>query len=411
MKKKFKGFTKPTYTQTPNEVFDVLLDLLNGSELKVLLYIIRRTFGFKKESDNISLNQIVNGIKKKDGSIQDYGTGLSMQSVKNAIKRLTEKNVIIKIRRKDGSGQDKSPNYSLNIIEILFKKNKDTFIGFTIPNYTLVPDEVFDFLLSLLSGSEIKTLLYITRRTFGYSKESENISLKRMLKGYIDKDRNIIDNGVGLTKPSLLKTLRSLSKNKIIIKEKRFSKEKGDEPTNYRLNFKIEPWSKNYPLRGKKHITSVVNKITSPVVEKVPPHFKNKQIKNIQQHVDKISKNGEGERTLNNLMNLNIDKKISKSLINKYGYGKINTYIKYLNYKLDKGFKPKDSIQSFLVDSIVNSYILPENFKQSEESEIKSINSAKKCYELIKGDCIASETLYLYPYCPYCEKISKNIDK
>lgn len=188
--------------------------------------------------------------------MQDYGTGLSVQSAKNAVKRLTEKNVVIKIRRKDESGQDKSPNYSLNIIEIPFKKNKDTFIGFTIPNYTLVPDEVFDFLLSLLSGSEIKTLLYITRRTFGYSKESENISLKRMLKGYIDKDRNIIDNGVGLTKPSLLKTLRSLSKNKIIIKEKQFSKERGDEPTNYRLNFKIEHWSKNYPHRGKKNYIS-----------------------------------------------------------------------------------------------------------------------------------------------------------
>ena len=304
MKEKFKGFTKPTYTQTPNEVFDVLLDVLNGSELKVLLYIIRRTFGFKKESDNISLNQIVNGIKKKDGSIQDYGTGLSMQSVKNAVKGLTEKNVVKKIRRKDESGQDKSPNYSLNIIEIPFKKNKDTFIGFTIPNYTLVPDEVFDFLLSKLSGSEIKTLLYITRRTFGYSKESENISLKRMLKGYIDKDRNIIDNGVGLTKPSLLKTLRSLSKKKIIIKEKRFSKEKGDEPTNYRLNFKIEPWSKNYPLRGKKNITSVVNKITSPVVEKIPPQYKTKQLKNIQQHVDVISINENEEKTLNTLLYL-----------------------------------------------------------------------------------------------------------
>lgn len=59
------------------------------------------------------------------------------------------------------------------------------------------------------------------------------------------------------------------------------------------------------------------------------------------------------------------------------------------------------------VDSIVNSYILPENFKKSEELGIKSINSAKKCYESIKGDCIASETINLYPYCPYCEKISK----
>jgi len=411
VKKKFKGFTKPTYTQTPNEVFDMLLDILNGSELKVLLYIIRRTFGFKKESDNISLNQIVNGIRKKDGSIQDYGTGISKLSARNAVKGLIDKNVILKIRRKDKSGKDKSPNYSLNTIETPFFKNRETFIGFTIPNYTLVPDEVFDVLLSKLSGSEIKTLLYITRRTFGYSKDSENISLKRMLKGCLDKDGNIIDNGVGLTKPSLLKTLRNLSKNKIIIKEKRFSKEKGDEPTNYRLNFKIEPWSKNYPLRGKKYSTSVVNKVTSPVVVKIPPQYKNKQIKNIQQHVDVISKNENEEKTLNNLLYLKIDKNIAVSLIKKHGYKKINTYIKYLNYKLDKGFKPKDSIAAFLVDSIVNSYILPENFKEGEESEIKSVNSAKKCYESIKGDCIASKTINLYPYCPYCKKFSKYIDK
>jgi len=408
VKKKFKGFTKPTYTQTPNEVFDMLLDILNGSELKVLLYIIRRTFGFKKENDNISLNQIVNGIKKKDGSIQDYGTGISKLSARNAVKGLIEKNVILKIRRKDKSGKDKSPNYSLNTIETPFFKNRETFIGFTIPNYTLVPDEVFDFLLSKLSGSEIKTLLYITRRTFGYSKDSENISLKRMLKGYKYKDRNIVDKGVGIDKKTLIKTIKSLSKKKIIIREKRFSKEKGDEPTNYRLNIKFDPCGKKLPLRSGKNIPPVEEIITSPVVEKIPPQFKNKQIKNIQQHVDVISKNRKEEEALNNLVDLNVDKKIAKSLIKKHGYKKINTYIKYLNYKLDKGFKPKDSIAAFLVDSIVNSYILPENFTESKELEKKRKESAKRCYKSIKGDCIASKTLNLYPYCPYCEKILRN---
>ncbi|GAI12839.1 unnamed protein product, partial [marine sediment metagenome] len=94
--------------------------------------------------------------------------------------------------------------------------------------------------------------------------------------------------------------------------------------------------------------------------------------------------------------------------VKNHSYKKINTYIEYLNYKLDKGFKPKDSIQSFLVDSIVNSYILPENFKESEELEKKRKESAKECYESIKGDCIASKTINLYPFCPYCEKILKN---
>ena len=405
MKEKFKGFTKPTYTQTPNEFFDILLDMLNGSELKVLLYIIRRTFGFKKESDNISLNQIVSGIKKKDRSIQDYGTGISKLSARKAVKGLIEKNIILKIRRKDESGKDKSPNYSLNIIKPPFIKNRETFVGFTIPNYTLVPDEVFDFLLSKLSGSELKTILYIIRLTFGYSKKSENISLKRMLKGYMNREGNIVDRGVGVAKKTLIKTIKSLSKKKVIIREKRFSKEKGDEPTNYRLNLKFDPWSKKLPLRGGKNIPSVEEMITPPVVEIIPPHIKNIHIKNIQQHVNDISKNENEEKTLKNLLYLKIDKNIAKSLIKKHGYKKINTYIKYLNYKLDKGFKPKDSIAAFLVDSIVNSYILPENFIKNEELEKRRKESAKKCYESIKGDCIASETLNLYPYCPYCEKI------
>jgi hypothetical protein len=60
---RFKGFISPRYTQVPDALFDELMAYLSGAELKVLLYIIRRTFGFKKESDNISLRQICNGIK------------------------------------------------------------------------------------------------------------------------------------------------------------------------------------------------------------------------------------------------------------------------------------------------------------------------------------------------------------
>jgi hypothetical protein len=44
---RFKGFLSPRYTQVPDELFDELMAYLSGAELKVLLYIIRRTFGFK----------------------------------------------------------------------------------------------------------------------------------------------------------------------------------------------------------------------------------------------------------------------------------------------------------------------------------------------------------------------------
>jgi hypothetical protein len=61
----FEGFTVPHYTQVPDELFDTLMPHLSGAELKVLLYIIRRTFGFKKQMDSISLSQMVSGIKTR----------------------------------------------------------------------------------------------------------------------------------------------------------------------------------------------------------------------------------------------------------------------------------------------------------------------------------------------------------
>ncbi len=71
----FEGFESPNTTPVPDVVFDQLLARLGEAELKALLYIIRRTFGFKKDSDTISLNQICKGIVTRDGRVLDRGTG------------------------------------------------------------------------------------------------------------------------------------------------------------------------------------------------------------------------------------------------------------------------------------------------------------------------------------------------
>jgi len=92
------GFLKPTTTPTPDEIFDVWLSKLTGSELKVLLYIVRRTFGFGKDVDAISLSQITKGIRKKNGEVLDLGTGLSRKSAYQAVQNL-EKRELIKVGR------------------------------------------------------------------------------------------------------------------------------------------------------------------------------------------------------------------------------------------------------------------------------------------------------------------------
>lgn len=67
---------------------------LSGAELKVLLYVVRRTFGFQKMSDAISLSQIVSGITTRDGRVLDKGTGLSRRAVVAALRELEERGLV-----------------------------------------------------------------------------------------------------------------------------------------------------------------------------------------------------------------------------------------------------------------------------------------------------------------------------
>ncbi len=93
---KFAGFSSPNTTPVPDVLFDELLLLLDNAELRVLLYIIRRTFGFKRSTDDISISQMVDGITRKDGTVLDRGTGLARTSVKRAIRGLLDKQIIVR---------------------------------------------------------------------------------------------------------------------------------------------------------------------------------------------------------------------------------------------------------------------------------------------------------------------------
>lgn len=50
---------KPNFTMAPNDLFDFWLPLLKESELKVLLVIMRKTFGWHKVRDAISITQLM----------------------------------------------------------------------------------------------------------------------------------------------------------------------------------------------------------------------------------------------------------------------------------------------------------------------------------------------------------------
>ena len=75
-----------------SETYEFLIDhcmyLLRGSELKIVLYMVRRTIGFGKENDQIVLDQFCHGIKTRGGRQLDKGTGLSRRAAQSALDGL-----------------------------------------------------------------------------------------------------------------------------------------------------------------------------------------------------------------------------------------------------------------------------------------------------------------------------------
>ena len=74
----------PNFLQVPNVVIDELLPDLTGAELKCYLVVIRKTKGWNKESDNISISQFMKA------------TGLSNSAVIKACESLVQYGLLVK---------------------------------------------------------------------------------------------------------------------------------------------------------------------------------------------------------------------------------------------------------------------------------------------------------------------------
>lgn len=67
------------FTRIPNDVLEALCALdISGNEMRIILYIIRRTYGFNRDFAEISLSEIASAV------------GMSTPHVSRALKKLTE---------------------------------------------------------------------------------------------------------------------------------------------------------------------------------------------------------------------------------------------------------------------------------------------------------------------------------
>jgi hypothetical protein len=242
----FPGIEAPNTTPVPDVYFDVLFPHLGKGPLKVLLYLVRRIFGFKKEGDTISLSQICEGIRRRDGTALDRGTGLSRQAATRAVRELG----VIVARRDVSERGDPAPTFytlrfreQLSVQDLLRPSPSQPgyrFPGIDSPNTTPVPDIYFDLLLPELGLAEWQVLLYVIRRTLGFKKLSDAISVDQFTRGITTQAGLRLDAGTGLSRSNVHEALNRLVMRNVLTRRRVRDARTGDGVSIFSLTMRDE---------------------------------------------------------------------------------------------------------------------------------------------------------------------------
>jgi len=256
-----------------------------------------------------------------------------------------------------------------------------TFSGFLSPNYTQIPDQFFDELMPILSGNETKVLLYIFRRTFGFKKDTDNISLSQMVSGITARDGTQLDNGTGLSKASVARSLKELEQKNIILRVRRSNPQKGDLPTTYQLNM----LDQSIPL--SRRVGGCINSDTPRVSHRDPPlsHIDTPRVSHrdtqetvIQQTVEQETENtttnakvraSENGAVVADLITSGISQKVSENLAQRFSPDYIREKVEFLTFKLAREKSSVKKPAAWLRKAIEDDYTAPDGYISPKERE------------------------------------------
>lgn len=107
VKEPFKGFVYPqeNYSKLPHMLTESLPEFTSLAELKVVMYILRHTWGYQEfdEGKRISTNEFRHGRKKRGGERIDRGIGMAKKSVIDGLRRAVEHGFIeVEVDASDG---------------------------------------------------------------------------------------------------------------------------------------------------------------------------------------------------------------------------------------------------------------------------------------------------------------------
>lgn len=112
----YEGLRAPNFTQMPNELFDQLLPRLSESQLKVVLVLARKTFGWHQPITAASLSELA------------AATGLGRRSIAYAVDELEAFGVILVHSERAGDH-----SHAINLYCLRMANADDTDIWQSMP--------------------------------------------------------------------------------------------------------------------------------------------------------------------------------------------------------------------------------------------------------------------------------------
>ncbi|MEN6402537.1 MAG: hypothetical protein ABFD94_11405 [Armatimonadia bacterium] len=262
--------------------------------------------------------------------------------------------------------------------------------GFSTPNGTIVPDDVFDVLAPRLSEAELRVLLYIVRRTFGFKKNADAISLKQLTDGITARDGRILDSGTGMSRKGVIAGIKGLLDKGVINVQKRLD-DRGENQVNV------------YTLRFREGVVTSGNYRSNPntlpgVTDGYPQESALQESVGQQQHADsKMREDAPGGPATTDvvvghapdpafgrpdlyeaLRDLGVHHHTAGKLLREYAHSEIELMLQYVSQRLQQGWTPQESVPAWLVAAIRNHYEPPPHFRSRQDREAEAQQAAEQ---------------------------------
>jgi len=297
-----------------------------------------------------------------------------------------------------------------------------TFPGFDIPrqNWFKLPNNWTDITAEITSLAELKVVEYVLKHTWGYQEYGlrKRISNDEFMNGRRRKDGTRIDNGTGLSKPSVIAGLKSAIARGLLLEEvddsdkarvkKYYSlrmiaspdddPDIGDDDDGDTPPTPTNPEPKEGGVKdlnaGVKNLYPGVKDLYPRGKESLPRTEKDTLARHLQ---EETNNNNSGEADGANQADVvvaltvqGIAQKVAERLANRYSQPRIAEKIKFLEFLKETDPQKVKSPQGWLRRAIEEDYAAPDGYKSAADREAEAAEKQRR-HEAMERDIAQQE--------------------